>query len=291
MRLHPQWLSNVVTVPYVPTLGPVHPAADTTALFEAVLHAPPGRFLAYDKDARWSDRKDEQVLPQHVEHSAARTTIATLGRRRGGRVTVYHYTPAPPDLTRARQQATELAADQHATGARVVWFQHDPPPSDATPEATCVRALLAPTGAVGDPPDRPVVALDDCPPQIRSTFGDFARRARDGMAHLARRWSQGSVRDPILVAVQDGRVVAAIGPMRTHPGPTGDRQLLPQYFAVLPAHRRGGHGRALWRAAQQWGRDAGAAYQLLQVIPGSPADTLYRSENVGSLGYVCAVTA
>jgi GNAT superfamily N-acetyltransferase len=290
VRLHPEWLSNAVTVPYVPTLGPVHPAADTTALFEAVLHAPAGQLLAYDKDARWTDRKDEHVLPRHVQHDTAWTTVATLNRRRGGRVTVYQYTPTPPDLSAAAPQARQLAADQHAGSARVVWFQHAPPATDVHRDATCVRVLLAPTGTVGEPPDRHVLALDDCPPAVRSTFADFAGRAAAGMAHLGRRWAQGSLGDPILVAVRDGRIVAAIGPMRTHPGPTGDRQLLPQYFAVLPAYRRGGYGRALWRAAQRWGRGAGAAYQLLQTAPGGPADRLYRSEGVDSLGYVCSVT-
>jgi GNAT superfamily N-acetyltransferase len=195
-----------------------------------------------------------------------------------------------PDLSAAAPQARQLAADQHAGSARVVWSQHAPPATDVHRDATCVRVLLAPTGTVGEPSDRHVLALDDCPPAVRSTFADFAGHAGPGMAHLARRWAQRTVGDPILVAVLGGRIVAAIGPMRTDLGPTGDRQLLPQYFAVLPAYRRGGHGRALWRAAQRWGRGAGAAYQLLQTAPGGPADRLYRSEGVDSLGYVCSVT-
>lgn len=54
----------------------------------------------------------------------------------------------------------------------------------------------------------------------------------------------------------------------------------PQYFAVHPAHRGRGHGRALWRASMAWGRANGAAYKILQAALGSPAEQLYLSEGL-----------
>ena len=58
------WLQPVITVPYVPALGPVHPRAVTASLLADLIEvAGTGRFLPYDKDCRWADRKDEQVLP------------------------------------------------------------------------------------------------------------------------------------------------------------------------------------------------------------------------------------
>jgi hypothetical protein len=57
-------LEPLMTAPYVPALGPVHPAALTPGLFADVIEiAGTGRFLPHDKDRRWADRKDEQVLP------------------------------------------------------------------------------------------------------------------------------------------------------------------------------------------------------------------------------------
>jgi hypothetical protein len=63
MRFREDWLADVVRIPYVPTLGPVHPQADLPELFEAVVSvAGTGEFLPYDKDRRWFAVKSEQVI-------------------------------------------------------------------------------------------------------------------------------------------------------------------------------------------------------------------------------------
>lgn len=284
--LRAQWLRDAVTVPHVPTLGPVHPDAGTADLFTAVHRIEPGQFLPFDKDRRWATHKDETVLVGHTRHTPRRTTVATLARRQS-RLTVYHYASTRPDLPAAQEQAAALARRYGATAARVVWFQHSPPPS----AIGCVRALVAPTGIAGAVPDRPILALGDCSPPVRDSFAEFCRHIGEGMAHLGRRWAARQITVPIFVAIDGNEVVGAIGPMQTLPGPTETWQLLPQYFAVLPTHRQSGHGRALWRAAQHWGRRAGAAYQLLQTTPDSPAEALYRSEGARPIGLVCTVPA
>lgn len=286
MRLRADWLANALTVPYVPTLGPVHPDTATVELFEAVFTIPPGRFLPYDKDQRWFTHKDETVLTEHIHHGAEQTIIATLGRRGAGRVTIYHYARHEPDVLTVRETAQKLVAEYGVDTGRVVWFQHT-----THPDAMCSRALLADTTTAGTAPDGRVLDLRNGTPANAASFAEFAPMAGDGMAYLGRLWAEGNVKDPILVAVAGRHVVGAIGPMQIYPVPAGKRQLLPQYFAVLPEHRRAGHGRALWRAAQQWGRANGASYQVLQAVPGSPADHLYHSESVHPLGVVCTVAA
>jgi ABC-type protease/lipase transport system fused ATPase/permease subunit len=43
----------------------VHPRAITVGLFADLIKvAGTGRLLPYDKDRRWADRKDEQVIPE-----------------------------------------------------------------------------------------------------------------------------------------------------------------------------------------------------------------------------------
>ena len=285
--LHADWLSNAITVPYVPTLGPVHPETDIVELFQTVIALKAGEFLPSDKDQRWSDHKDEIVLAHEVEHRPDRTAVATLSRRGNRRVTVYHYAQTPPDLASVREHAGKLAADHGAATSRVVWFQH----SRLSSDTTLVRALLASTHTPGGDPGRSIIAIEEATPAAQASFPSFAERAGDGMAYLGRCWAKGLVETPVLVSTEQDRIVGAIGPMQTFPGPTESMQLLPQYFAVLPGYRRAGHGRALWRAARQWGHHTGASYQLLQVAVGSPAEELYNSEGVRSLGLVCSLTA
>jgi hypothetical protein len=63
MALRWDWLQPLITAPYVPTLGPVYPQAVTASLFADLIEvAGTSRLLPYDKDRRWADRKDEQVL-------------------------------------------------------------------------------------------------------------------------------------------------------------------------------------------------------------------------------------
>ncbi|MFE0817971.1 GNAT family N-acetyltransferase [Streptomyces sp. NPDC058794] len=70
-------------------------------------------------------------------------------------------------------------------------------------------------------------------------------------------------------------------------GAVGYRQLMPQYFAVLPEVRGHGLGRLLWRAAMHWGQSHAADYQLLQTEVGGASDRLCRAEGLTSLGFVC----
>lgn len=92
---------------------------------------------------------------------------------------------------------------------------------------------------------------------------------------------------PILVVVDDRRIVGAVGPMSTLIDANGATIQPPQYFAVHPAYRQRGHGRVLWRAAMAWGKNSGAECKVLQALSGSPAERLYLSEGLKTLGFVC----
>jgi GNAT superfamily N-acetyltransferase len=80
-------------------------------------------------------------------------------------------------------------------------------------------------------------------------------------------------------------MVGAIDPLDTLPDRHGTQTLLPQYFGVLPEHHSQGHGRALWRAAADWGHRHGAVYQLLHTQVGQASAHLFLSEGLRSLGF------
>ncbi|MFI6447691.1 GNAT family N-acetyltransferase [Kitasatospora sp. NPDC050543] len=81
-----------MTVPFVPTLGPVHPDGLGPEVFADVIRvAGTGRFLPYDKDRRWSDDKDETVLALDIVHRPGQTLLPTLTRRGAGAVKVHVY--------------------------------------------------------------------------------------------------------------------------------------------------------------------------------------------------------
>ena len=114
MGLRWDWLSPVMTAPYVPTLGPVHPVAVSPGLFADVIGmAATSRFLPHDKDRRWADRKDEQVLAGAITQEPGLVLVPTLSTRRAPCVKVYLYSQHSRG---ALSQAAELGrrlCDEH----------------------------------------------------------------------------------------------------------------------------------------------------------------------------------
>jgi hypothetical protein len=118
MGLRWDWLQPAMTAPYVPALGPVHPGAITPGLFEDVIGiAGTGRFLPHDKDRRWADRKDEQVLAEAITQEPGLVLVPTLSTRRSPCVKVHVYSQDPRGaLSRGAALGRRLCGEH---GARI----------------------------------------------------------------------------------------------------------------------------------------------------------------------------
>lgn len=277
------WIEPAMPVPYVPTLGPVHPDSALPDLFRAVLEvAGTGDFLPYDKDRRWSFRKEERILVDAVEQGPDRVLVPTLVERGVGMVKVHVYGAAPGSLSVGADLAQKLAAAHGAGKARIVWSLGTDQPETYARGGT--RVQLKEFTRPGAGPDAPVQEYAHLPEG--AGFAAFAEEmAADGFRFLYGHMQAGTA-GPVLTVLRDGRVAGAIGPMETMLDGVGRVRLLPQYFGVLPEHRGRGYGRALWRAAMRWGHERGAAYQLLQTEVGGASDRLCAAEGLTSLGYV-----
>jgi GNAT superfamily N-acetyltransferase len=194
------------------------------------------------------------------------------------------------DLDDLRAATRRCCEKYGATSGRVVWF-HTAEAADMDRTRLLLKEF-AHDDQSDDPTGRPVVGeLDDCEPETAATFGAFAHAMADhGFDFLQQRRMDGH-HGPVLVSQDNGVIVGAIGPLAIMPDRAGARMLLPQYFGVLPGCRGGGHGRALWRAAQRWGVHHHADYQLLQARVGAASDNLFLSEGLRSLGFAATVAA
>ena len=280
MRFREDWLADVIHVPYVPTLGPVHPQADLLELFEAIVSvAGTGKFLPYDKDRRWFEVKSEQVITGEIIHEQGLTIIPALDARHGV-LKVYHYAQESPDLDEVGEKVGKWRATYDASSARLTWVQKDP-------DGARTRLMLkAYTHADQRPRDPRVTELDAN--TAARTFPSFARDlAAEGFGFLCERVMAGTGDGPVLVSVDEDRIVGAVGPLSVMTDAAGRRFVPPQYFAVHPAYRRRGHGRALWDAAMAWGSAIGAEYKVLQAQAGAPAEQFYHAQGLSTLGFTC----
>jgi GNAT superfamily N-acetyltransferase len=272
------WLSPVISAPYVPTLGPVRPQALSADLFKAVIAvAGTGRFLPYDKDRRWSSKKDEHVLVNKIIQRPGLTVIPTLSTRGRGLLKIHHYGDDRPDVAQATEWARAWSPTPGVGAARLIWFE------DAH-ESARTRLMLKTFGDQDSGHRGPAMHLTDCP--YASTFAAFADEiGPEGFTFLHQRMEAGIDDGPVLVTVEDDRIVGAIGPLATMTDAAGVVTQPPQYFAVHPDYRGRGHGRALWRASMAWGKANGAQHKILQASAGTAAEGLYLSEGLATLGF------
>ena len=287
MQLQWDWLGPRVTAPFVPTIGPVHPRAVAAKLFSDVIDvAGTGRFLGYDKDRRWFGAKAEAVLVEDIIHGPHGTLFPVLSRRGAGSVTVYVYGGTLKNRQIAGHLASELCSVHGAGSARVVWFPESDGSSAAGTQVTRIHLHEFSSEHRPIGPDH-VRVLEECTGAVKATFiGLTTALAADGFEFLYGRMAAGTV-GPVLVAVDEGSIVGAIGPLETMSDSTGATRMLPLYFGVLPDWRGRGYGRGLWRGAMGWGQRNGASYHLLQTVTGAAADHICRTEGLRSLGLVC----
>ncbi len=280
MGFRPDWLDAAIQAPYAPTLGVVAPEVLSAELFDAVTEAANSdRFLPYDKDRRWFATKDERVLSAGIIHRPDLTVIPTLTACGGGVVKLHHYSADVPDLTERKSQAARLAACHRVTGHRVLWF------TGSEADGARTRLMLETFERTDHIGHETIVELDDS--RFADTFPAFAREiGPGGFSFLYKRMLTGHDDGPILVSINNRRIVGAIGPLSNLTDAAGVCFQTTPYFAVHPEHRGQGHGRALWRAAAAWAHRNGAVYRVLQAASGSPAEQLYLSEGLQTLGFL-----
>ncbi|MGH3833627.1 MAG: GNAT family N-acetyltransferase [Pseudonocardiaceae bacterium] len=257
----------------------MHPRALSAELFGAVLDvAGTGQFLPYDKDRRWSNTKDERIAGEII-HKPGLTIISTLSTFGNSLVKLYHYSESPPRTGETDEwYRTWISTFSEARG-RIIWFQD-------TPDGASTRLMLKTFGDQDKRKRGHVMELADC--EVADTFPTFANQpGTAGFSFLQQRMKAGLSDGPILVTVEDRRIVGAVGPLGTLADSTGRKIQPPQYFAVHTDYRRKGHGRALWRAAMAWGAENGAEYKILQAESGSPSELFYLSEGLSTLGFLC----
>ncbi|MGH8929821.1 MAG: hypothetical protein ACRDZO_04065 [Egibacteraceae bacterium] len=191
MRFRWDWLHPVVSVPYVPALGPVHPGALSADLFNAVADvANTGEFLPYDKDRRWFGRKDERLLVDEIIHTPDRTVVPTSSSAGRGLIKIYHYSPRTPEVGEVANWAHQWCTTYGTASGKLLWFQE-------SGEGARGRLMLKIFSDRDLEVSDRVRTLEDC--AVADTFPAFAEQLGvDGFSFLhqrpgtqtARSWSR-----------------------------------------------------------------------------------------------------
>ena len=268
---------DIIIIPYLPVLGPVHPSEVRDELLQTLFTAG-DTLLPYDKNSRWSDKPTEKVIEYSESNSALRVSTKTSKSRNMH----YVYTDG--------RETVQTDVPYEDGGAEMVTFSRS---VRGLREGERGTVLFMDTFSVRNP------TLDLRGKGHIHTFSDLSPRIRDGFAKqlgddpALRGLDIAITKDretpgefPVLVYVENDDIVGAIGPLNILEDSLGVKRLLPSYFIVSPHHRKQGIGTCLWNAMRSWAIDNGAGYTVLQAELNGAAAQFYNANGLQELGYV-----
>lgn len=268
-----------INVPFVPTLGVVHPCALSASVAGILNFAHEGEFLPYDKEKRWGGVKRERLLKEHMFQNENCTIIPAS--HNNTLIRLYCYGAANA-LGEQRDRLKKFYPD--AKFQAVLFGTDEGFKSDSI-------VFLANKGFHAPSAKMDVVPLKSLPPHIAKTIGILAKDDADnsGFQFLQERLAQGYNNGEFFVAVENNTISGAVGPLQTMTDAAGQLTRYPVYFGVLKNTRGKGLGTALWSAAINWAEKEGIQHIILQARTDSPAEHFYRRMGLKALGGVARI--
>ncbi len=276
MKLDSDLFLEHMTVPFVPTLGAMHPCALSASVMGVLNFAHDGSFLPYDKEKRWGGVKRERLLKEHIFQDKSCTIIPTLND--SSLIRLYCY-GAEDALGEQQDSLRKLYPDAKFQAVR--FGANEDFKSDSI-------VFLADNGLHVPAAKMNAVPFKSLSLPAAETIGLLAKNDADnsGFQFLQDRLAQGHDDGEIFVTVENDAVSGAVGPLQTMTDAAGQLTRYPVYFGVLKNARDKGLGTALWSAAINWAEKEGVQYIILQARTGSPAEHFYRRMGLKALGGV-----
>ena len=270
-------LRSLITVPYLPLLGPVNPEClDDDLVADVFRSGATDGLLPFDKDRRWYMNKPAMILFDTIVRTPSSMIIPVVTRSKQ-RVRLLCYGAVDPDaLTACVITINQLLPHYQIS---VVKFGATAPVGDA---ATIIFLKRFTPGDLG-PADLGVERI------AVAEAGDLAGLAADsengGFGFLAREYCARKL-GPTFVVREGGAVVAAVGPIDIMRDSAGRRFCLPPYVGVARKFRGRGLGTLVWAAAMARAAQSGATYLLLQAEAGQASASFYERQGLEKLGVV-----
>lgn len=270
-------LRSLITVPYLPLLGPVHPdCLDEPLLADVFRIGASDGLLPYDKDRRWYATKPERILAETIFRKSTGIIIPLINRDKARLRLLCYGVVASDDLDQYAAAIITSYPDFHVTVTSFV-------PAAAAGETAAIIFLKSFTPSDVQPADPSVERVG------AADTSDLASLAADeengGFRFLAREYGARAL-GPTFVIHDHGEVVAAVGPIDTMMDSAGRRFCLPPYVGVASKFRGRGLGTLVWTAAMAEAAAAGATYLLLQAEAGQAAVEFYERQGLVKLGTV-----
>lgn len=269
---------------YLPTLGPVYSAGKSfgKVLEDILINSENEVFLSFDKNKRWFDAKTEKIILPAVEIWNDAVLIPTKCIFPHNAIKIYYYSDGPlnqADFEKIRIMKKSLCKQEAAERCTLYCFQK----SNLNENFICHNIYLK----IIDDNDEAALPDDikffhELSDAVAGTFGALTSEPElEGFDFLWRKYiKKQKPLGSILCAVENGKIIGAIGPLDIWPDPWKKTWLLPPYFGVKSDSRKKGIGGKLWQAAMSYAIKNSAHYSLVQNKPDSAAAIFYEEHGL-----------
>lgn len=266
-------------VPFVPTLGCVHPNCLEVAITDVFNMSNTANFLEYDKDIRWYSQKKETVLFEYIYQDDRQTIVPTV--LNNDYIKYYRYRFGYCGESGLKDLQNRLSRLFPKANTQVLSFN-----TKENLEYDTIIFLLE-LDNINPVPKTKIKLFSETSKTVQSTLPDLARdEENSGFSFIYDRFLNGFDDGDILVSVHNNKINGAVAPLKIVKDAIGQNTRFPPFFGVDSRYRRQGIGASLWNTALSWAIDKDVKYIVLQAQYGSPAEFFYKNMGLKPLGGV-----
>jgi len=280
---------------YLPVLGPVYISKNTakTLLCDILSNSMTDEFLMYDKNKRWFNKKMDKIF---ISDIICRNTdiFIPLADKLRNVLKIFYYsskTAKQTNIDEAKIFFTKIMIRNELKGLSFYCFNKP----DAKNKFICnniyLKIINAKDNLIAFPEN--ICHYNQLSLNIQSTLGELGKEKDfNNFSFLMKNIINENINpDSIICAVDNDKIIGAIGPLDIEKDAFGVHQLFPPNFGITKKMRRLGIGEALWKSAMSFASKKGAIYSLVQNVSDSSASRFYEKQGLTNLGkiYYCHI--
>lgn len=275
---------------YLPVLGPVYISKKPTKtlLSDLLSNSMTDEFLMYDKNKRWFNKKMDKILISDILCRNTDIFIPLVDKLRNV-LKIFYYSNKTANQTNiddAKTIFTKIMIRNELKGLFFYCFNEP----DAKNKFICnniyLKKINANDNLIAIPKN--IYYYDQLSPEIQSTLGELGKE-KDliNFSFLMKNIINDNINpDSIVCAVDNNKIIGAIGPLNIEKDAFGTCQLFPPNFGITKKMRRLGTGEALWKSAMSYAFKKGVEYSLVQNASGSSASRFYKKQGLINSGNI-----
>ena len=278
---------------YLPVLGPVYFNGQSVdkILYDILNNAVSENFLAFDKNKRWYNSKQEKIIVSEITYGDDWLCVPTLNST-GNQLRIYYFSNKALDVAMLSK-----IADSYEKYKQKKWMNHCSVLSFIRPSVKTdikhhniyLKIINEKDQLSAEPKE--IFYYNELDEKTKATFVLLGKEPdMDGFSFLNEQLAKnGGFQSSVVCLVCDNVIIGAIGPLDVLKDGFDTPWLLPPYFGVKEKFRGKDCGERLWDKAMNYAFVQGAKYTLVQNSPNSLAAQFYENQGLEKAGEVFIV--